>query len=481
MGQKFVIINTEAFSKSGLKTKKFVTEQDLPEIVQRFLSACPDPFIVLDESSRIKTNMPVAENKKSTRTRLIKLLSRYGDRMALTGTLMSKSPLNMVDQYQYLDASAFPEGMFALAERYCIMMTLHAQRGARVLVPEHSGKEDRNSWCGIRKRLSRAYAIGGKARLLLSMNSISRELNISAENLWWIICHKKYRPFKSTAPLMKRFEFCTEVISRDDAFDTTLEKYINKPIVRKVKLSEEAKKLYSQLVTLGFTDNLVLGKAAALELGQRLMDVCNGFEPISSCLSCTEEGAQDGILHNTCPLHAQCKKPKATFEPLKENPKLDAVMELVEEIDAEEHQIVIWACRTNFMELLKKTLEEAGIPTCCFSGQQTDREKKDTREGFLEGRYRVCIANQQSAAYGVNFMKNCDYTIYACSNSSVEQDYQSRHRFLRGMTTRMKYAYRVYVEGSVEERVYSALDLGNDLIGETNSKDIFVLKEASNA
>ena len=477
MEQKFVIVNTEAFSKSGLKSQKVVTEKDLPQIVQTFLSACPDPFIVLDESSRIKTNTPMTENKKSTRTRLIKLLASHGERMALTGTLMSKSPLNMVDQYQFLDKTCFEEGMFALAERYCVMMTLPMRRGARVLLPEHSGKEDRNSWVGIRKRMARAYAIGAKTQLGMSMASISRELGISRENLLWILSHKKYRPFKSTAPLMKRFEHCTEVVSREDAFDTRLEKYINAPIVRKVGLSDNAKKLYSQLVELGFTDNLVLGKSAALELSQRLMDVCNGFEPISSCLSCEEEGRGANILHNLCPLHAQCKKPKATYNPLPENPKLDAIMELVEEIDPEEHQIVIWACRTNFMDLIVETLEKAGIPACCFSGQQTEKQKEDTRDGFMSGRYRVCVANQQSAAYGVNFMKNCDYTIYACSNASVEQDYQSRHRFLRGETHRMKYAYRIYVEGSVEERIYSALDVGSDLISETNTKDIFVLKE----
>ena len=479
MGQKFVIVNTEAFSKSGLKAKKVVTEKDLPEIVQAFLSCCSDPFIVLDESSRIKTNTPVSEQKKSTRTRLIKLLNRYGERMALTGTLMSKSPLNLVDQYQFLDRSAFPEGMFALAERYCIMMTLPARRATRILLPEHSGKEDRNSWCGIRKRLARAYAIGGDTRLGLAMAQVTKKLNISYENLLWIIAHKSYKPFKSTAPLMKRFADFTEVVSREDAFNTSLEKYIKAPIVRKVKLSDTAVKLYKQLVELGFTDNLVLGKSAALELSQRLMDVCNGFEPVSSCLSCTEEGAQDGILRNTCPLHAECRKPKATYNPLKENPKLDAVMELIEEIDPEEHQIVVWACRTNFMELICETLNEAGIPTCCFSGQQDEKQKKDAREGFLEGRYRVCVANQQSAAYGVNFMKNCDYTIYACSNASVEQDYQSRHRFLRGETKRMKYAYRIFVEGSVEERIYSALDLGNELIGETNYKETFILKETA--
>lgn len=197
MGQKFVIVNTEAFSKSGLKSQRTVSTDDLPQVVKTFLSACPDPFIVLDESSRIKTNTPMAENKKSTRTRLIKLLSNYGDRMALTGTLTSKSPLNMVDQYQYLDKEAFPEGMFAVAERYCIMMTLHTQRGARVVLPEHSGKDDKNSWCGVRKRLVNAYAVGGRTRLAVSMSRISRELGISQENLVWIISHKKYRPSRA--------------------------------------------------------------------------------------------------------------------------------------------------------------------------------------------------------------------------------------------------------------------------------------------
>ena len=37
-------------------------------------------------------------------------------------------------------------------------------------------------------------------------------------------------------------------------------------------------------------------------------------------------------------------------------------------------------------------------------------------------------------------------------------------------------AYSI-VEGSVEERIYSALDVGDELIGETNTNDVFELKE----
>jgi len=471
--QRFLIVNTEAFSPSGLKGKKELSENDLPKVIQTFLSCVTDPFIVLDESSKIKTTAPQAEKDKSTRTRLIKLLSRHGERMALTGTLMSKSPLNIVDQYQFLNENSFPESMWELAEKYCIMMTIHIGRGRRVLMPEHSGERDIASWAGIRRRLINAYQVGGPARLKTAMDAIYRAYSVSAENQRWIMEHKEYTPFKDTKALMQRFAFCTEVVSRADAFNTSLERFIEKPIVKKVKLGKKAAELYKQLVKLGFTDNIVLGKTAAMELGQRLLDVCNGFEPVSSCLGC---GKQEGILRNTCPFHAECQKPKADYKPLSENPKMEALMELIDEIDPEEHQVVIWSSRKNFMQAVRDELEKSGISACCYSGDQSDKEKADCREGFMSGRYRVCVANQQSAAYGTNFMKNCDYTIYACSNASVEQDYQSRHRFLRGQTEHMKYAYRLYIEGSVEERIYASLNVGAELIGEANRKDIFELR-----
>ena len=104
-------------------------------------------------------------------------------------------------------------------------------------------------------------------------------------------------------------------------------------------------------------------------------------------------------------------------------------------------------------------------------------EKEDSKARFASGEARICIANQQSGAYGLNCFKKCDYTIYACSNNSVEQDYQSRHRFLRGQLDHPKFAYRLVVEGTVEERIYASLDLGTDLITPRNNKGTFELKD----
>lgn len=477
MSQKFVIINTESFSPAGTGSKKNLTVDDLPVFVKAFLANVKHPFIVLDESSKIKTTQACSEKDKSTRCRLIKTLSGFGDRLAMTGTLMSKSPLNCIDQFQFLNGGAFPESMYEFAEKYCVMETIRVGRGRRVLIPQSVSKGyDRSSWNAVRNRMIRAYKAGGESMLALTKQRIYTELGISGENLDWIMAHKEYTPFKNLEALRKRFsKYALHTkITRSDAFDTRFEEFIQHPIVRKVRLSDAQIKLYRQFVKFGFTDNMVLGKAAALELSTRLLDVCNGFEPVLSCINCDE---QDGILRQTCPMAEECTKPKAEYEALKENPKLDGLMELIDEIGSDEHQIVVWSARKNFMHAIAERLEKEGIAYCLYSGEQSDKEKEDSKARFASGEARICIANQQSGAYGLNCFKKCDYTIYACSNNSVEQDYQSRHRFLRGQLDHPKFAYRLVVEGTVEERIYASLDLGTDLITPRNNKGTFELKD----
>ena len=468
---KFFIINTESFSPQGTGSKRVLTDKDLPEYVQLFLKANPNPFIILDESSKIKTTQPCGEGKKSTRCRLIKRLAAYGQRCALTGTLMSKSPLNVVDQYQFLDSSMFPENMYELAERYCVMETLPVGRGRRVMIPETSSN-DRASWKGLKARMTRAYNIGGEPRLALCMSSIYKEYGITGSNLKWIYEHDRYTPFRNLDELKRRLEHCTATIRREDVMDVSKEIYIRNPIVRKVSLTDEQRKLYTQFVKLGFTDNLVLGRAPALELTARLMDICNGFEPVSGCIGCTEG---NGILKASCPYQKECTKPRATYKDLKESPKVDAIMELLEEIGTEENQVVIWSARKNLMTAIIDRLDEAGITHCTYTGDEDEREKEKSAQAFESGEVRVCVANPASAGYGVNFMKKCSYAIYACMNNSVEMDWQSRSRLLRGELKELKYCYRIMMEGSVEERIYASLDVGNDLLNGNTGREVFEL------
>jgi hypothetical protein len=442
---KYLIVPTQHFSGS-LKGKKFAEFDDLPSTVKWFISFFKKRvFAVLDESSWIKSTQAMAEDKKSQRTRLVKLLTGYtASRAILTGTLKSKSPMNVIDQYQFLSKSFFQESMYEFAENYCIMMSLRTARGRRVIVSQQE-------YAKIRKRMVNAYKFGGELQLGAAMCRITNEYGINYEKLEHIMAHRKYSPFLHQAELMHRVEDCTMTVERKDVFDISYDKYIYEPIKRPVTISKSAKKIANELIDLGFTDQLVLGKAPALELVIRLQDICNGFEP-------TKEDEDS----------------KVVYRPLADNPKLDELEELLDEIDTENNQVVVWCSRTNAFDSISARLDSMGIAHVRYSGSESKEQKKEAEEKFQSGEARVFLANQASAAFGLNCLKNCSYVIEYCNDASVERHHQAQHRVLRGQSKTPKFAYQIYVKGSVEERVIGALNVGQELLSSTNRKNLFV-------
>jgi hypothetical protein len=440
---KWLIINIEAFSPKGLKKQKDVGFDDLPWIVRKFLSAFPKVFIVLDESSKIKTSQPMDEAKKSSRTRLIKLLAQTNsDRAIMTGTLMSKSPLNVIDQYAFLREGYIPESAYQFAERYCVMQTLPIGRGRRVLITQ-------KDYAKIRKKLAGAFRRGGEIQLQCAKESVFKQYAIDYVKQEHIIRHRKYSPFINQDDLLRRIAPDTLFVSREDVFDITFEKFVLEPIKRPVELSAVAKKIAHELIDLGFTDNLVLGKAAALELMIRLQDICNGFEPVKD--------ANDRV----------------TLKPLPENPKLEALMELLEEIDVGENQVVIWSSRTALLDAIAGRLAADSVPYVVYNGAKSAQEKLSAENLFQRGVAQVFLANPASGAYGLNCLAQCSYAVYMCVDGSVEKYHQSQHRILRGQLTAPKFSYTVYARGSVEERVWEALRVGQELISANNTRDLF--------
>ncbi len=441
---KWTIIGLERFSPRGLNKKRNITQEDLPAIIRKQLEVDGDDvFIILDESSRIKTNTPCAPWKRSTRTRLISTLNTTGERCALTGTLMSKSAVNAYDQYNFLKKGYFKESMFSFAEDYCVMMNLPVGRGRRVLISSKTWKQVHNYFAGVYKR-------EGKEALKKAMESINRRLGISTKGCIWIMKNQEYTPFMNIDELRRRMAPITMTIKRSDVFDVENEHFVKNPIKRTVKISKAAKKIGKQLVDLGFSENLTLHGGQSLELYHRLQDLCNGIEPI-------REDEDDPV----------------EYRPLKENPKMDMIEELLEEIGIEENQVVIFSARSNFTELLKEKMEELDITYCCYTGKESDEEKVLSEKNFQNGSARVMIANPASAGYGLNSLKGCNYAIYSCVDASVERFFQSKHRLLRGQVQEMKFAYLVYVENSVEEKIYTALDIGEELLEGEVTRDVF--------
>ena len=123
---KAMIVSLESFQKGNV-----------PEEVKEYIDRCnKDLFIVLDESSKIKTNEPCKDSKKSKRTQAVLSLNKTGERSILTGTFISISPVNAYDQMNFLKADFFPESMYAFAERYVIRMNLQNVRGARITITQ---------------------------------------------------------------------------------------------------------------------------------------------------------------------------------------------------------------------------------------------------------------------------------------------------------------------------------------------------------
>ena len=441
---KYLIVPTQQFSGS-VKGKKWVDFSDLPKLVQRFITWTKKRmFVALDESSWIKTTQAMNEEKKSQRTRVIKTLANYSEsRAILTGTLKSKSPMNLIDQYQFLDPEYFPESMYEFAERYCIMVTLHTARGRRVIINQKDYKD-------IRTRLANAYKRYNEQMYKLTYMKICNSYGLRSEQLEHIIAHKEYSPFMHQDELMERVAHCTMTVKREDVFDISYDKAVYEPIMRPVKLDKQAIDMANELIDFGFTDTLVLGKAPALELVIRLQDICNGFEPIKD--------EATGLV---------------TYKPLKANPKLDELEALLEEIGTDDNQVVVWCSRTNAKEAIYERLEKLGISYVGYSGSEGKAKKAEAEEKFASGEARVFVANQAAAAYGLNCLKDCNYIVWFCCDASVERHHQAQHRILRGQSRTLKFAYMIYVKNSVEERVIRALNVGEELLSDNNSKEIF--------
>jgi SNF2 family DNA or RNA helicase len=277
-----------------------------------------------------------------------------------------------------------------------------------------------------------------------------RTFNIRPDVLDHIMEHKKYYPFRNQNELYERINPATVTIERSDVFDVSYDKHVYEPIPRPVKIEGRAFKVAAELIKAGFTDRFVLGRAAALELMLRLQDVCNGFEPVKK-----EE------------------TDVTTFVPFKDNPKLDALMELLDEIGTEENQVVVWCSRTNAMDSILERLSKEGISAVRYSGAENDTQKRAAEGDFVSGKAQVFVANQQAAGYGLNCLRDCNYMVWYSINDSTEQYAQAQHRILRGASKTPKFAYALYVEGSVEQRSMLRLALGQTLLSAKNTKEMF--------
>ena len=430
---KALVISLESFQKG-----------EVPEEVKKYiLSQHGKVFTILDESSKIKTNNPCKDSKKSKRTQAILRLNKIGHRCILTGTFMSKTPINAYDQMNFLKDGFFSESMYAFAERYELRRNLPSVRGARITLPE-------KDYTVIRARLMKHK--DDKAFLHGVMDGIHSFYGISREDCEYIMKNASYSPFKNVDELWNRIGDTCIHLKKEDILDIPPKVYKTS----KVELTKEQMKLYLQLQNQHCTDRLTVDNGLKLYL--RFQDICNGYEPVE-----TEEVNENG-------------QHKVELIPLKENPKLDMLEERVDEIG--DSQIVIWCSRSRLLHDAKDRLVKLGYNCGVYDGKVKREDREKDYEDFRAKKIQILFVNQSSGAYGLDGLKEADYAIYLCNDYSVEKREQSEDRIYRGMLSRNKYIIDLTCEGTCEDRVTEALKQGKQLLdtGITDAS-LFMLSE----
>lgn len=431
---KALIVSLESFSKG-----------EIPEEVKKYIASCSvEPFIILDESSKIKTNNPCKESKKSKRTQAILKLNTTGQRCILTGTFMSKSPVNAYDQMNFLKKDFFKESMYAFAERYELRRSLPSVRGARITLPQKDYEAIHRRLMKLKDEPSAIYG---------AMDGIHSFYGLSREDCIHILHNAEYTPFKNMDELWNRIgDNCIKV---DRKTSTDLPPKLYKTY--DIKLTKEQLKLYIQLQNQHCTDNITVDNGLKLYL--RFQDVCNGYEPVEH-----EDGTYD---ENGNPHH------KVELVPLKENPKLDMLEEVIDDIG--DKQIVIWCSRTRLLYDAEKRMKDLGYTTAIYDGKIDRKMREEGYKSFSEGKIQLIFLNQASGAYGLDGLKQANYAIYLCNSYSVEERAQSENRIYRGEIKNSKYIIDLTCRGTCEDRVTEALKQGKELL-DMGTTDVSLFK-----
>lgn len=419
---KALIVSLESFQKG-----------EIPEEVRKYILANNgNIFTILDESSKIKTNNPCKETKKSKRTQAILKLNKIGQRCILTGTFMSKSPVNAYDQMNFLCPGFFSESMYAFAEHYVIRRSLPSVRGARITITQKDYET-------IRKRLVRYK--DKPSDLSGAMDSIHSFYGISKEDCIHILKNPEYSPYKNMEELWQRIGDTCMKVDRKTSTDLPPKVYKTYDIT----LTKEQMKLYLQLQNQYCTDNIVVDNGLKLYL--RFQDVCNGYEPIDHGDTIDENGK---VRHNI------------ELKPLADNPKLDMLEEVIDDIG--DKQVVVWCSRTKLLYDAEAYMRELGYTTAIYDGKIDKKLREEGYQSFSEGKTQLIFVNQASGAYGLDGLKEADYAVYLCNSYSVEQRAQSENRIYRGEITRSKYIIDIICKGTCEDRVTEALKQGKELL-----------------
>jgi SNF2 family DNA or RNA helicase len=130
--------------------------------------------------------------------------------------------------------------------------------------------------------------------------------------------------------------------------------------------------------------------------------------------------------------------------------KLDVMMELLDDIVADGHRVLIFSQFTRFLTMARERVEAAGI-SCCYLDGRT-RNRADVIRGFQEGSAPVFLISLKAGGFGLN-LTEADYCIILDPWWNPATEAQAVDRVHRIGQTRKVMVYRLVAKETIEEKV----------------------------
>ena len=130
--------------------------------------------------------------------------------------------------------------------------------------------------------------------------------------------------------------------------------------------------------------------------------------------------------------------------------KLDALMEMLDDIVEDGHRVLVFSQFTRFLALARARLESSGIEYCYLDGRTRKREAVIDR--FRTGEAPVFLISLKAGGFGLN-LTEADYCVLLDPWWNPATEAQAVDRIHRIGQTRKVMVYRLVAKDTVEEKV----------------------------
>jgi len=130
--------------------------------------------------------------------------------------------------------------------------------------------------------------------------------------------------------------------------------------------------------------------------------------------------------------------------------KLDALMEMLEDIVADGHRVLVFSQFTRFLTLARRRIENAGIAYCYLDGRT--RKRDEVISDFRTGAAPVFLISLKAGGFGLN-LTEADYCVILDPWWNPATEAQAVDRTHRIGQTKKVMVYRLVAKDTLEEKV----------------------------